>query len=172
MDNPTGQGSDVTATDYIREARARIKRGELQKGFAILSQAFVYFPENPLIVSYYGLMQAMADRRCRVGVETCKRALLLLKQSELQSKSRLYAELFLNLGKTYISAGKKRDALDAFEKGLKYENKNPELLAAVRSLGLRKRPPLPFLDRSNFINKYIGRILHSSLKPAFQAKQK
>jgi len=33
-------------------------------------------------------------------------------------------------------------------------------LNEMRVLGKRKKAPVPFLDRSNLINKYIGMILH------------
>jgi hypothetical protein len=32
----------------------------------------------------------------------------------------------------------------------------------MQKLGVRKKPPVPFLDRSNPINKYIGKLLNKS----------
>jgi len=34
------------------------------------------------------------------------------------------------------------------------------LLALRRSLGVRRRPPVPFLDRGNPVNVRIGRVLN------------
>jgi hypothetical protein len=36
----------------------------------------------------------------------------------------------------------------------------PELVAAREALGRRHRPALPFLSRSNWMNRLLGRIHH------------
>jgi hypothetical protein len=74
----------------------------------------------------------------------------------------LYPVFYLNLGRAYLAAGKKKDAIDAFRKGLQYDNGNSDLRKELRGLGMRKKPPVPFLDRSNPINKYIGMILQKA----------
>jgi hypothetical protein len=72
--------------------------------------------------------------------------------------------LYLNLGRAYVAARRKRDALDAFRKGLEYDKSNREILVEIRALGSRKKAVVPFLDRSNPINKYIGKIVHKENK--------
>ncbi len=125
------------------------------------------FPEDPLILSYYGCLQAIVDKKYRSGVDTCKKAITLLKKAETFGEELLYPVFYLNLGRAYVAAGKKKDAIESFNKGLEYDNSNRELLKELRSLGMRKKPLVPFLDRSNPINKYIGMILHmKEKKPA------
>ncbi len=47
----------------------------------------------------------------------------------------------------------------AYEKGLGYDKNNSELKKEMKQLGLRKAPPLPFLDRSNPLNVVVGKLL-------------
>jgi tetratricopeptide (TPR) repeat protein len=158
------QTRDVKPADFLRAVKANLRNGKQKEAFVLLQQAAVRFPDEPLILSYYGCFQALVDKKYRSGVETCKQALVLLKQKESFEEELLYPVFFLNLGRAYLSAGKKPDAIESFRKGLKYDNSNGELLKELRGLGIRKAPPVPFLDRSNPINKYIGMILRPEAK--------
>jgi tetratricopeptide (TPR) repeat protein len=158
--------SDIKPGDYLRAVRSHLRSGKQKEAYGLLLQASVQYPEDPLILSYFGCLQAIVDRKFRSGVETCKRAIVLLKKQQTFSEEILYPVFYLNLGRAYVAAGKRQDAIDTFKKGLRYDNSNSDLKKELQGLGVRKQPPVPFLDRSNPINKYIGLILHKSQKPA------
>jgi tetratricopeptide (TPR) repeat protein len=158
--------SEIKPGDYLRAVRSHLRSGKQKEAYGLLLQASVQYPEDPLILSYFGCLQAIVDRKFRSGVETCKRAILLLKRQQAFSEEVLYPVFYLNLGRAFVAAGKKQDAIDALKKGLRYDNGNSDLKKELQGLGVRKQPPVPFLDRSNPINKYIGLILHKSKKPA------
>ena len=160
---PEGQ-EEIKASEYLRAVRSHLRSGKYKEAYSILLQASVQYPEEPLILSYYGCLQALVDKKYRSGVETCKRAILLLKKQGSFSEEVLYPVFYLNLGRAYIAAGKKKDAIDTFKKGLKYDSGNSDLKKELQGLGVRKQPPVPFLDRSNPINKYIGMILKAEKK--------
>jgi tetratricopeptide (TPR) repeat protein len=65
---------------------------------------------------------------------------------------------FLNLGRVYLLAGQKKDAIRFLRMGLRYE-RNREIITELEMLGARKKPPIPFLNRGNPMNKYLGIIL-------------
>lgn len=65
---------------------------------------------------------------------------------------------FLNLGRVYLLAGQKKDAIRFLRMGLRYE-RNREIVAELEMLGARRPPPIPFLKRENPTNKYLGIIL-------------
>jgi hypothetical protein len=67
-------------------------------------------------------------------------------------------------GRSQYLKGAYEDAIASFKKGLKYDSGNSDLKQALQKLGVRKQPPVPFLDRSNPINKYIGMMLHKAKK--------
>ncbi len=155
---------EVRPADYLRRAKAQLRSGKQKDAFALLQQAVIQFPDEPVVLSYFGCLQALVDKKYRSGIETCKRAIILLKDREEDEKEKLYALFYLNLGRAYLSAGKKQDAITAFTTGTKYNNSNGDLRQELRGLGRRKQPPVSFLTRSNPINKYIGMILHTGGK--------
>ncbi|MBI4688800.1 MAG: hypothetical protein HY754_00785 [Nitrospirae bacterium] len=72
--------------------------------------------------------------------------------------------LYLNLGRANLAAGRKKKALDAFNKGLTMDNENREILMELRRLGIRRKAAVPLIERSNPINKYIGIVLNKLKK--------
>ena len=164
---------EVKPSDYLRAVKANLRNGKQKEAFVLLQQAAVRFPDEPLILSYYGCFQALVDKKYRSGVETCKRAIAMLRHKGAFEEELLYPVFYLNLGRAYLSAGKKPDAIEAYTRGLKYDNSNSDLRRELRGLGLRKAPPVPFLDRSNPINKYVGLILRTATKnPGTANKQR
>jgi hypothetical protein len=160
---PEGQ-EEIKPGDYVREVRSHLRNGKHKVAYSLLLQATVRFPEDPLILSYYGYLQAVVDKKFRSGVENCKRALLLLKEQGPSSEKVPYSVFYLNLGKAFVAAGRKKDAIDTLKKGLKYDSGNSDIKKELQVLGDRKEPPVAFLGRSNPINKFLGMILKSSKK--------
>jgi tetratricopeptide (TPR) repeat protein len=158
---PESQTKDITPALYLRSARVLLRDGKEKDAFVLLQQAAVQFPDHPMILSYFGCLQALVEKKYRSGIETCMQAITLLKGREEDEKERLYAIFYLNLGRAYLAARKKEDAINAFNKGIKYDSSNGDLHKELRAIGKRKRPAVSFLGRSNPINKYIGMILHA-----------
>ncbi len=161
---PPASSEIVKPGVYLRAVKAHLRKGNQKAAFSLLQQASMQYPEDPFILSYYGCFQAIVDRKYRSGVENCKKALSLLRKESSFGEEMMYPVFFLNLGRAYIAAGKKKEALVELTRGLKYDNRNSEILQELRTLGTRKKAPVPFLDRSNPINKYIGLILHTTRK--------
>ena len=159
---PGAGDGEVKPGDYLRAVRSHLRSGRPKDAFSVLMQAAIQFPEDPVILSYYGCLQAVVDKRYRSGVETCRKAIHMLKDQKTFGQEVLYPVFYLNLGRAYIAASRRKDAIDALSKGLKYDNTNNDLMKELKGLGVRKPPPVPFLDRSNPINKYIGMILRTT----------
>jgi len=159
-----GQHPDLRPADYLRAMRSHLRNGLPKEAFKVLQQASVHFPDDPLVLSYYGCLLAVVEKKYRVGVDACRKAITLLQEKEMFEEDILYPTFYLNMGRAYLAAGKKQEAIDSFHDGLQYDRGNIELKKEIRSLGMRKSPVIPFLDRSNPINKYIGKILHNPKK--------
>jgi tetratricopeptide (TPR) repeat protein len=149
---------------YIKSARAHLKNGRQKAAYSILLRALVHYPDEPLILSYCGCLQAIVDKKYRSGVEACRKAIVLFKPEDAYTAGVIYPVLYLNLGRAYLAAGRKKDAIEAFSKGRKYDRSHVEIKKELNFLGVRKEPPVPFLSRSNPINKYIGLLLHKTRK--------
>ena len=157
---------EITPSDYLRAVRSQLRSGKQKEAYGLLLQATVQHPDDPLILSYFGCLQAIVDKKYRSGVEACKRAIVLLKKKETFGEELIYPVFYLNLGRAYVAAKKKKDAIESLQKGLRYDNGNTYLKQELQKLGVRKQPPVPFLDRSNPINRYIGLILHKTKSSA------
>lgn len=148
--------------DYVRAVRAHLKNGNRKHAYRIALHAVSRFPDNALILSYYGYLQAVVDRKYRSGIYSCRKALDVFKPANEICAELAYPVLYLNLGRACLAAGMRREAIDAFEAGLRYDNSHGELLMEQQMLDVRKKPPMPFLSRSHPLNKYLGIFLHNS----------
>ena len=127
------------------------------------AQAAVRYASDPFILSYFGYLQASVEGKYRSGIDACTRAITLFEKKVLRGED--YAEesqnavLYLNLGRAYIAAEKKKDAITTLNAGLKFDRKNRDLMAEIQRMGIRKFIPVPFLSRTNPVNEIIGRLL-------------
>jgi len=105
---------------------------------------------SPLVSSYYAFCIAKERGQFSKAISLCSEALKKEPQNSL---------LYLNLGRIYRLSKSKGDAVKIFREGLKFEI-NQQIIDELTKLGIRKNPVIPFLKRSNPINKYLGIILH------------
>jgi tetratricopeptide (TPR) repeat protein len=113
-------------------------------------------------LSYFGLCIALVQKKYKDAIDLCKRAL------ELEFYN---AEHYINFMKVYVAAGNRKKALETVEAGLRLHPEDQALLQARRSLGVRARPAVPFLGRSNPINVSLGQARHAKKVAAREAKK-
>ncbi|HSS76138.1 MAG TPA: hypothetical protein VLV54_05270 [Thermoanaerobaculia bacterium] len=102
--------------------------------------------------SYLGYGIALREKRVREGLQLCRHSV----------KVEFYqADNYLNLARTCMLAHQRSGAVRAVLDGLKIDPHHSGLLAVRRELGIRGRPILPFLDRTNFLNQLLGRLRHA-----------
>jgi tetratricopeptide (TPR) repeat protein len=85
------------------------------------------------------------------GLELCHKAITLSPHN---------CEHYLHLGRIYVLAKKREQAIKAFHLGLKIR-KDARLLDEIRQLGTRKSPPFPSLPREHVVNKLTGKFLYA-----------
>jgi tetratricopeptide (TPR) repeat protein len=151
-----------TTSDYLDEAKNFLKTKNKRAALRVLNEALEHYPDDPFILSYYGCLEAVANKNYTHGIETCLMALENLKMRVPFGQEFFYPVFYLNLGRAYLAAGRKEEAVGAFNKGIHIDGENKDLIWEIKKLGTRKKPAVPFLKRSNPINKYIGMLLHSS----------
>jgi tetratricopeptide (TPR) repeat protein len=146
-------------TDAMRDAIERCRRGGWKDGLpalARIAEQEVRPGALPaLVYSYLGYGIAFRQQRIGEGLKLCQHAV----------KLEFYqVENYLNLARTLLLAGQRRAAVRAVADGLRIEPDNSQLLELQHEVGVRKRPVLPFLSRSNPFNSLLGRVRHL-LKP-------
>lgn len=82
--------------------------------------------------------------------EYCKKAI---------KKAYYRPQYYLNLSEVYLNWGKKKKAIDVLESTFGLDDDGKDTRRELDKLGLRKPPVIPFLSRSNPVNKYLGIIL-------------
>jgi predicted Zn-dependent protease len=106
-------------------------------------------------LSYYGLCLALEADRPRDGAELCRQAIGL----EFYN-----ADLSWNYGRVLLALDRRKDAYQAFLKGLSVQKNHQGILRELARMGWRKRPIVPFLDRKNPVNVALGKMLRESRK--------
>jgi len=158
---PDESSERTTAAEYIKAARAHLKSGEQKQAYAVLLKALGFYPDHPIILSYSGWLKAVVDKKHLSGVASCRKAIVKFKTSDPDVAKTVYPFLYLNLGRTFLLAGKKKEAVDSFTKGLSYDRGHYDLKKEMKALGIRKKPILPILSRANPINKLAGKLIQA-----------
>ena len=106
--------------------------------------------KTPLTASYLGFCIATERGKISDAISLCSQAI-----EEEPHEPRHY----LNLAKVYLKADLKPECLNALRKGIA-QGDDPQIRLLLETVGVRKPPLLSFLPRKNFLNRYLGFILH------------
>lgn len=155
-----GGAEEKSPADYLEDLKSLLKKKNHPEALTLLEDALSFYPDDPFLLSYQGCLEAIVNKRYVRGINTCKSALESLEHKIPFGHDFFYPLFYLNLGRAYLAAGRKKEAVEAFRKGRTYDHNNEDILWEFKKLGIRKRPAIPLLERSNPLNKYIGVILH------------
>jgi hypothetical protein len=139
---------------YARGVRA-LTRTRTREALALFETAIEIERRNgaekpqPRYVSFYGLCLALEKHRLHEGISFCREAL---------AQEFYNPDLCCNLGRLLVMANKRKEGYAILCKGYRLQPNHPGIRAALRDLGQRRRPPLPFLSRANPINILLGRM--------------
>ncbi len=141
-----------------REQRERVfRRGVALSRKGALSEAALLFrrlvdqgTEDPLHLSYCGLLMAVVHGKDREGLQLCERAL---------SFGAYEPEVVLNLARLYERLGLPQKAVKLLRRGLREKPRHREMLGHIDRLSPRRRPPLSFVHRDQFLNKRLAILL-------------
>lgn len=147
------------SVDTMSRSEALQKKGRKQEALALAEAAWKMFqeipgapPEAALSGAWYGFLLGHGGRLGE-GLRLCRDA---VKKAFWDPRAHAW------LARLELAAGHRREALGALEQGLKVSPEHRELQSLRRSLGMRRPPPIPFLDRRHPINRFVGRLLRKS----------
>lgn len=109
-------------------------------------------PKDAMGLSFFGLSIAVMQKKFKPAIDLCRRAI------ELEFYN---GDHYANLARVYVIAGNRKKALETLEQGLKLVPEHEYLLEVRKSMGVRARPAVPFLDRSHPINVTLGQSRHA-----------
>ncbi|MGE5299649.1 MAG: tetratricopeptide repeat protein [Acidobacteriota bacterium] len=146
-------------SEYFEDVKQLLRKGGAKEALRTLREALENFPADPFLLSYYGCLVAVAENNPKEGIKICREALASFKSSTSFGSEFFYPVFYLNLGRASLKGDNKAEAVKAFQEGLVHDPENHDLLWELTKLGRRKQPPVPFLERGNPINKYIGMLI-------------
>ncbi len=142
--------------EYFSEVQQLLRRGKGRQALDILREGLESYPTDAFLLSYYGCLIAIVENNTKDGIVICENAIKALDISMPFGSEFFYPVFYLNLGRAYLKAERKAEAIKAFQQGLKSDPENTDIQWEMKKLGSRKKPPVPFLKRGHPINKYIG----------------
>jgi len=139
------------ATATFDEGLARYREGDAPAAHALFERSHRRAPFDARFMSWYGLTLVLVERNSNLGVLYCDQALRVAGPEP---------ELILNQARAHLALGQRDRAVRSIVRGLATTPFDPALKAAQASMGWRRRPVIPFLGRSNVLNRWLGRLRH------------
>jgi Flp pilus assembly protein TadD len=147
--------ADNVALTEFKQGIEHLRKGYSAKALDCFQRACDLKQQNPFYLSFLGVATARAHGKWAAAVELCKTA-VTLKRNE--------AQLYLNLAEVYMSAGRRDIAIETLDAASRYCAADARVDRMRGRLGRRSGPVLPFLERSNFVNRGLGRLRHRALQ--------
>lgn len=142
----------------FKEGLEFLKGNNLEKATRAFEKAFKEDKENAKYMSYYGMCAALRWGEIGLGLELCTRAV----------KKEFYkTDYYINLARVYMKADNKKGAITVLKKGLRFDPENDIIHDELVRLGARKKSIIPFLGRSNPLNKSLGIFFRKTIPNLF-----
>jgi tetratricopeptide (TPR) repeat protein len=104
---------------------------------------------DPRVLSNYGLTLVLVEGDRQRGIRFCEEAL----RRGLQT-----TETLVNLARALVVTRNTEQAVRALRKAMELSPDDPRVVTEFATLGLRRPPPIPWLPRDFFLNKWIGKL--------------
>jgi len=149
---PASSLSGQFAADF-REAVLACRDDNWRRGFEILTRlAGEAGPKAVLpglFYTYLGVAVARCEGRKHDGMELVRYGM------KLQPKE---PDNYGNLAMMYMALGRRSEAWNALQEGLRRAPDHRRLNTLLNDLGIRRPPPIRFLARSNPVNVILGQV--------------
>lgn len=132
----------------VDEGRALLET-DVKAAHEIFQRAWRRNLNDPRVLSNYGLTLVLVEGDRQRGIRFCEEAL----RRGLQT-----TETLVNLAKALVVTRNKEQAVRALRKAMDLAPDDPRVGLEFAALGLRRPPPIPWLPRSFFLNKWLGRL--------------
>ena len=141
--------STFTAEEHFRQGLEALHADRTEDALRHFGAAMRVDSGSARFRSHYGLALGLAERRLERALTLCRDA---VKQEFFNPVH------YHNLARLHLAFGFKAEAIRYLRRGLMIDPDNEAIGAALRSMGVRRRPPLMFLRRQNFLNRWLGRL--------------
>ena len=124
-----------------------LKKNNAVDAVFCFEEMMIHSNRNSASLSYLGLSMAKANLDFPAAEHFCLEAI---------QKQPQRVDFHRNMGEVYSLWGKREEAVNILKRGLALDRRNKPIIAMLKELGIRKKPLISFLPRSNFLNRYLG----------------
>jgi Flp pilus assembly protein TadD len=146
---------DTEAFREFKTGLTLLRDRNADKALPHMRRAVELDKNNPYYMSYLGVVLARAERKWGEAERLCDSAVRM---------KRNQAQLYLNLAEVYATAGRRGEAVEALQSGLKFARRDVRLTIAMNKLTQRRAPVLSFLTRKHPLNRQLGMLRHRTLQ--------
>ncbi|MFL5398231.1 MAG: tetratricopeptide repeat protein, partial [Myxococcales bacterium] len=114
------------------------------------------------ILSNYGLTLVLVEGDRQRGIRFCEEAV---------RRGPLTSEMLVNLARALVVTRNKEQAVRALRRAQELSPADPRVGREFLALGLRRPAPIPWLPRTFFLNKWIGKLTWRLSKKRFDPTQ-
>ena len=132
----------------IDEGRALLDT-DPRAAHALFEKAYRRNPNDTRVLANFGLTLVLVERDRQRGIRFCEEAV---------RRGPLTTEVLVNLAKALVQTRNKEQAVRALRRAQELAPDDPRVGVEFVALGLRRVPPIPWLPREFFLNKWIGKL--------------
>ncbi len=147
--------TDTEAFREFKQGLALLRDNYAVKALPHMKRAMELEKNNPYYMSYFGVVLARSEQRWAEAEKLCDNAVRM---------KRNQAQLYLNLAEVYAAAGRREEAVEALQSGLRFARRDVRLNIALNRLTPRREPVFAFLTRRHPLNRSIGKLRHRTLQ--------
>jgi tetratricopeptide (TPR) repeat protein len=141
------------------------RRGDYLMGLTVLADFYEHDPtasDHPEGLSWYGLCLASVSRSFEHALRMCNEA--LAREPDRPAHH-------INTAMVLLLKGNRKTAIETLERAMEIHPDDEELRGFREQMGIRSKPPLPFLSRSHAVNVALGQVMYAA-KRRKRAKKK
>jgi tetratricopeptide (TPR) repeat protein len=132
----------------LDDGRALLEQ-DAKAAHQIFEKAYRRNLNDPRVLSNYGLTLVLIEGDRQRGIRFCEEAV---------RRGPATTEMLVNLARALVVTRNKEQAVRALQRAMELAPTDPRVRHEFLALGLRRPPPIPWLSRDFFLNKWLGKL--------------
>jgi tetratricopeptide (TPR) repeat protein len=157
--NQAQRSAEVSRT--IDEGRALLD-ADPKAAHAVFEKAYRRNINDVRVLSNYGLTLVLVEGDRQRGIRFCEEAV---------RRGPVSTETLVNLAKALVQTRNKEQAVRALRRAMELAPNDPRVGSEFLALGLRRPPPIRWLPRNFFLNRWLGKLSWRLSKKRFDPTQ-
>jgi tetratricopeptide (TPR) repeat protein len=136
-------------TDRMVDEGRALMESDARAAHVLFEKAYRRNPNDTRVLANFGLTLVLVERDRQRGIRFCE---------EAARRGPPTTEVLVNLARALVVTRNKEQAVRALRRAQELAPDDPRVGAEFVALGLRRRPPIGFLSREFFLNKWLGKL--------------